>query len=201
MLVLYLRILQGFGVHSDNDDDSYNHSGYSSPSGYDGGKPSQSSDIDILAIVTGLKEQCDPAIALLAKADTVDVVTVQVAAIVGLVKTACSSLFGVTVNVAADVKVKIAQCVVDLIVAIITACAAVTVKLGASVCLALWAQIDVCLHLLLLTLHACVDGLLKLIINLCLNLDVTILAKLNILDLQLCVKILGLAAKLAGLGH
>ncbi|KAB5588071.1 hypothetical protein CTheo_8487 [Ceratobasidium theobromae] len=112
-----------------NDDDSYNHSGYSSPSGYDGGKPSQSSDIDILTIVAGLKEQCDPAIALLAKVDTIYVVNIQVTAIVGLIKTACGSLLGVTERPCRcqdqDFPVRC-----RLIVAIITACSAATVKLG-----------------------------------------------------------------------
>ncbi|KAB5592335.1 Vegetative incompatibility protein HET-E-1 [Ceratobasidium theobromae] len=152
----------GYDGHH-NDDDSYNHTRYSSPSGYGGGNPSHSSDIKILAIVTGLREQCDPAISPLAKADIIDVINVQVAAIVGLVKIACGSLVGATVNVAANVKIKIASVyVVDRIVVNNSP----TIPINDMT-------------------------------NCCLNLDVTILTKLNILHLQLCVKIPSLAAKLA----
>ncbi|KAB5590196.1 transmembrane protein [Ceratobasidium theobromae] len=163
--------------------------------------PSQSNSIDILGVMVGLKGQLTPKVALLAKANTVVDATVEVTAIVDIVKNACAPLANVTLNVAADVQVRIAHIVVDILVAIISACATVSARLGVSVCLSLWAQIDVVLHLLILTLNACISGLLKLIIDLCANLDAEILAHLDIIHLDLCVKILGLAAKLSALSH
>jgi hypothetical protein len=52
----------------------------------------------------------------LAKADTIEVAKVQVEAVVGIVKTACASLAGVSVEVAADVTVKIAHVVLEIII-------------------------------------------------------------------------------------
>jgi hypothetical protein len=112
------------------------------------------------------------------------VAKVQVEAVVGLIKATRKSLVGLSVQVAAEVKAKIAQVVIEIFIvsfhsfplsvpashsiaqAIVSACAAVSVKLGASVCLHLWAQIDVALHLLFLTLNVCVAGLLKVIVEL-----------------------------------
>ncbi|KAG8708046.1 hypothetical protein FRC11_006854, partial [Ceratobasidium sp. 423] len=81
-------------------------------------------------------------------------VKVIIEALVVDVKACAAALVGVKVDLDAEFKAKIAAVIVAII------------SIGVQACLALWAQIDVAIHLLILTLNVCVAGLLKVIINL-----------------------------------
>ncbi|KAG9078918.1 hypothetical protein FRC06_008047 [Ceratobasidium sp. 370] len=152
---------------------------------------------DVLAILLGLKADIDPMLTALVAADTVVVAKVQVDAIVVKVKAVVAVLPTVLIAVDAEVKAKIAALFVEIFVAIISACASVSVKLGVSVCLSLWAQIDVCLHLLLLALNVCLGGFISIVAKLCLDLDASVFVSLKLIHLDLCVALLTLVAKVS----
>ncbi|CAE6527618.1 unnamed protein product [Rhizoctonia solani] len=169
---------------------------YNSPAPSSGGYSRPSSGNDVLNLVVALKAKVDVHVDLLAKAAVVPDVEVSVVAIVAEVKACVAVLVGVKLDVDAEVKAKIAVTIVAIISAIVKVCAAVSVKLGVQVCLALWAQIDVALHLLILTLNVCISGFLAVLIKLCLNLDAEIIAALKLVRLDLCVRILVIAKAL-----
>ncbi|CAE6448961.1 hypothetical protein ACGC1H_007378 [Rhizoctonia solani] len=172
---------------------------YGSPAPSNGGYSKPSSGNDVLNIMTDLKVKVDAHVAVLAKAVVVADVKPRVDVLVADIKAVTTVLVGVKVDVDAEVKAKIAVTVVAIISAIVKVCAAVSVKIGVQVCLALWAQIDVALHLLILTLNICIAGLLQILIKLCLNLDAEIIADLKVVRLDLCVKILAIVKVLVGI--
>ncbi|KAH7344169.1 hypothetical protein B0J17DRAFT_645561, partial [Rhizoctonia solani] len=109
----------------------------------------------------------------------------------------------------------VATVLVDKIVVLVKACVAVLVnvkllpinliprlqlivKALAAVCVKLGVDIDVCLHLLLITLNVCVDELLAIIISLCAKLDVSVLTAIKVLNPQLLIKICALVKVPAG---
>ncbi|KAG8736809.1 hypothetical protein FRC10_008940 [Ceratobasidium sp. 414] len=152
---------------------------------------------DVLAILGNLHNDVDPILSALKAADTEVDAKVHVDALVVKIKAAVDLLPTVLIAVDVDVKAKIAAICVKIFVAIITACAAVSVKLGVSVCLSLWAQIDVCLHLLFLALDVCLGGFISIFAQLCLNLDVSVFAHLKLIHLDHCVALLALVAKVS----
>ncbi|KAG8727766.1 hypothetical protein FRC11_012496, partial [Ceratobasidium sp. 423] len=164
----------GLAVRQYNSPESYSPSngGYTKPSSGNGsggviGTPSNGGNtIDVLAKVTDLKVKVDAHVAVLAKVEVLADVKVAVEALVVDVKACAAALVGVKVDLDAEVKAKIAAVIVAIISAIVKVCATVSAKIGVQACLALWAQIDVAIHLLILTLNVCVAGLLKVIINL-----------------------------------
>ncbi|CAE6388922.1 unnamed protein product [Rhizoctonia solani] len=170
--------------------------------------------IDVLAIVAQLYTDIEPICKELEVAATLEVATKLVDKIVILVKAMVAVCVNVKLDLSVDVKTQVAiklvaficlvvkalaaVCVklgVDLVV---KALAAVCVKLGVDVCIALIAKIDVCLQLLLITLNVCIDGLLAIIISLCLKLDVSVLAALKLCNLELVVKVCALVKTVAG---
>ncbi|KAF8604477.1 hypothetical protein BDV93DRAFT_606138 [Ceratobasidium sp. AG-I] len=155
--------------------------------------------VDVLALLADLKAHVEPAATLLAAADNVESAKIQVNVMVVAIKSCVSTLTGKTALVEQDVKVKIAQLVFEIFLSIVSACSAVSVKLGVSVCLSLWASIDIALHLLLLTLNVCIGGLLQLIVALFASVDVSVLAQVKVLHLDLCVAILQLVAKIGSI--
>ncbi|KAG8757225.1 hypothetical protein FRC11_004699 [Ceratobasidium sp. 423] len=195
----------GIAVRDYNTPSGYNSgNGYNSGSGYDGGSgyskeaapANKHSDptpnIDLLALVTKLNNDVEPLCKELEAAVDVKVAADIVDKIVALVKELVAACVNVKLDLSVDIKAQIAAKVVACISVIVKALAAVCVKLGVDVCLSLIAKIDVCIHHLLSTLGACVDGLLKVIIGLCLNLDVAVLAALKLCNLKLVVNILAL---------
>ncbi|CAE6456493.1 hypothetical protein ACGC1H_001039 [Rhizoctonia solani] len=184
---------------------------YSTPAGYNGGSgyapspsyakesyaPASKEDdptpsIDLLALVTKLHDDVEPICKELEVAATVEVAIGIADKIVALVKALIAVCVNVKLNLSVDVKTEIALKIVAIICLIVKALAAVCVKLGVDVCIALIAKIDVCLHLLLITLNVCVDGLLAIVISLCAKLDVSALAALKLLNLKLVIKICAL---------
>ncbi|KAG8719459.1 hypothetical protein FRC08_002773 [Ceratobasidium sp. 394] len=151
--------------------------------------------VDVLAIVVGLKVKVDPIVAMLGAATCLDDAKVQVDALVAEIKVVIAVLPTVLIAVSAEVKAKIAAIFVEIFIAIITACAAVSVRLGVAVCLSLWAQIDVCLHALLLALNVCCGGIIAIVAKLCLELDASVCANLKLIHFDLLVVVLSLVAK------
>ncbi|CUA73119.1 hypothetical protein RSOLAG22IIIB_10550 [Rhizoctonia solani] len=191
-------------------------SGYNGNSGYNGGQeypPSYgkeaspaskegdhdpSNKIDILDLVTKLHANAEPICKKLEIAPTVEVATHLVDEIVVLIKALIAVCVNVKLDLSVDVKTQIAVKIVAFICLVVKALAAVCVKLGVDVCIALIAKIDVCLQLLLITLNVCIDGLLAIIISLCLKLDVSVLAALKLCNLELVVKVCALVKTVAG---
>ncbi|CAE7197554.1 unnamed protein product [Rhizoctonia solani] len=167
-----------------------------SPAPSNGGYNKPTSGQGVLDVVLDLKVKVDGHLGVLAKASVLADVKVAVEALVIDVKACAAALVGVKVDVDAEIKAKIAATIVVIISAIVKVCAAVSVKIGVQACLALWAQIDVALHLLILTLNVCITGFLQVLIKLCLNLDAEIIAALKLVRLDLCVRILVIAKAL-----
>ncbi|CAE7197543.1 unnamed protein product [Rhizoctonia solani] len=164
-----------------------------SPAPSNGGYTKPSSGHDILAVVADLKVKVDAHAVVMAKAGVLADVKVIVDGIVADIKAVATVCAGVKVNVDADIQAKIALHIVAIISVIVKSCAAVSAKIGVQACLALWAQIDVALHILILTLNVCISGFLQVLIKLCLNLDAEIIAALKVVRLDLCVRILVIA--------
>ncbi|KAG9097339.1 hypothetical protein FS749_006546 [Ceratobasidium sp. UAMH 11750] len=173
---------------------------YARSDAYGNGAPANTKNgggdpVDVLAIVVDLKAKVDPIVAMLGAATCVDDTKVQVDALVAEVKVVIAVLPTVLIAVSAEVKAKIAAIFVEIFIAIITACAAVSVRLGVAVCLSLWAQIDVCLHALLLALNVCCGGIIAIVAKLCLELDASVCANLKLIHFDLLVVVLSLVAK------
>ncbi|KAF8598682.1 hypothetical protein BDV93DRAFT_561074 [Ceratobasidium sp. AG-I] len=115
----------------------------------------------------------------------------HVDALVGLLNTCTRSLSGVSVSPDASAKAEIAQLVADILVSISRSYDQISFKVGSAAYLALWAKLDLALQLLLLNLHFCLGGMLKLVADLLASATVGIFAKLK---LSLCLNILGLGA-------
>ncbi|QRW10510.1 hypothetical protein RhiLY_09509 [Ceratobasidium sp. AG-Ba] len=72
----------------------------------------------------------------------------------------------------AGVQADIAMQVYALVKIIVRACATVSLKFGITAVLALWAKIDECVHLLLVNLAVCVNGILALVLKLSVDVNV-----------------------------
>ncbi|KAJ1308207.1 hypothetical protein OPQ81_003922 [Rhizoctonia solani] len=168
------------------------------PAGKEGDHDPKNS-VDLLALVTKLNVDVAPLCKELEVAADVTVAAAVVAKIVVLIKALVAVCVNVKLDLDVDVKTAIAVQIVACISLIVKALAAVSVKLGVTVCLALFAQIDVCLQLLLVTLNVCVDGLLDIVISLCANLDIHVLAAIKLLDLELLIKICALVKVIANI--
>ncbi|KEP47106.1 putative transmembrane protein [Rhizoctonia solani 123E] len=189
---------------------------YGSPAPSNGGYSKPTSGGDVLNIMADLKVKVDAHVEVLAKAVVVADVKARVDLLVADIKAVATVCTGVKLNVDAEVTAKIAVTIVAIISvrlvsysismtfltlleqAIVKVCAALSVKIGVQVCLALWAQIDVALHLLILTLNVCISGFLQILIKLCVNLDAEVIAALKVVRLDLCVKILAIVKVFVG---
>ncbi|CUA78370.1 hypothetical protein RSOLAG22IIIB_07030 [Rhizoctonia solani] len=163
---------------------------YNSPAPSNGGYSKPSSGSDALAIVAELKVKIDAHVDVLAKAVVVADVKARVDLMVVDIRAVATAFVGAKLDVDADIKAKLAVTIVAIISAIVKVAAAVSVKIGVQACLALWAQIDVALHLLILTLNVCIVGFVDILVKLCVNLDAEVIAALKVVRLDLCVKIL-----------
>ncbi|KDN35360.1 hypothetical protein RSAG8_11634, partial [Rhizoctonia solani AG-8 WAC10335] len=182
------------GNSGSNDDPSYSPS----PSHGHGKEGDHTPSIDLLDHVSKLHVAVVPICKELEVAATVEVATGHIDKIVDLIKALIAVCVNVKLDLSADVKTEIAVKIVALICLIAKALAAVSVKLGVAVCLHLFAKIDVCLHLLMITLNVCVGGLVPIIISLGSKLDAPVLAALKLCDLKLVIKICGLVKAVAG---
>ncbi|CAE6438540.1 unnamed protein product [Rhizoctonia solani] len=185
----------GLAVRQYNSPESYSPSngGYTKPSSGNGviGAPSNGGKtVDVLAMVTDLKAKVDAHVVVLAQVKVLAEAKTAVEALVVDIKACAAALVDVKIDLGVEVKTKIAVAVMAMISAIVKVCAAVSVKVGVQVCLALWAQIDVALHLLILTLKVCIPGFLKVIIDLGANLDDEVIVALKVVRLDLCAKML-----------
>ncbi|CAE6438373.1 unnamed protein product [Rhizoctonia solani] len=96
---------------------------------------------------------------------------------------------GAGVVVAAEAKTQIVACIVGVITLVVRACLAITLKFGLSVCIDIFAQIDIALKSLLINLDVCIAGIVSIIAHNILSITVGLLAQLQ---LKLCLGVLGL---------
>ncbi|QRV87161.1 transmembrane protein [Ceratobasidium sp. AG-Ba] len=180
---------------------------YEAPATYGGsdpsyGSPSYGNDnnnnkngmpaLDVRGVMVALDTNLAPHINTLAAATDIAAAQVSAMAIVTEIKSVVAKVQGVIVAVDASVVVEIAQIYVNIVIAIVSALASLVGKLGLTVCISLIAQIEVCMHLLLLTLNVCISGFLKACIKLCVNLDAKVLLDMKSCNLQLLIAILRL---------
>ncbi|KAF8598685.1 hypothetical protein BDV93DRAFT_512297 [Ceratobasidium sp. AG-I] len=160
----------------------------------------QGQQTDVKALVVDLKAQVYARTALLSQcAESGANPSIHVDALVGLLNTCTRSLSGVSVSLDASAKAEIAQLVADIFVrcsrvyaqSISGSCNKISLKVGFAAYLALWAKLDLALQLLLLNLHFCLGGMLKLVAGLLASATVGIFAKLK---LSLCLNVLGFGA-------
>ncbi|KAG9095074.1 hypothetical protein FRC06_010149 [Ceratobasidium sp. 370] len=115
-------------------------------------------------------------------------------AVIGLVisKLKACALAGLGATPIPD-KAKAATVFLGILQAVVTACAAVSAKFGAGICVDLLAQVDAAIFSLLSNLDKCFDGFVPVVAGLCAKLDGTFAANLKALGFQLVAKALGLA--------
>ncbi|CAE6542263.1 unnamed protein product [Rhizoctonia solani] len=108
--------------------------------------------------------------------------------------TACAKAIvavGANIQIDASVKADIALQVAAIITAIVNLCVSLVAKFGIAVVVGLFAQIDVCLQLLIGNLGVCVEGIIGLIAKGVVNIGVSVFASVH---LSLCINALGLGS-------
>ncbi|KAF8597369.1 hypothetical protein BDV93DRAFT_596828 [Ceratobasidium sp. AG-I] len=112
-------------------------------------------------------------------------------ALVGHVTTCARAIAAISVklDVGAKVEADIATKVSAIISVIVHACLSVSVKFGLVVVLALCAQIDLCLRLLLVNLGICIDGIVVLIAKIVATTCADVLVALKF---KLCLSVLAM---------
>ncbi|KAG8735552.1 hypothetical protein FRC10_010409 [Ceratobasidium sp. 414] len=123
---------------------------------------------DVLSILVDLKAKVDAEVVVLTGCSTLAEVKAEVDVMVGLVEVAAKAVLavGVNIEVDADVKAKIAAEVAAIISVMVQACLNISVKFGLALVLAIFAKIDVCLHLLLINLGICIEGIVAVVAKL-----------------------------------
>ncbi|CAE6451146.1 unnamed protein product [Rhizoctonia solani] len=96
---------------------------------------------------------------------------------------------GVVVDV--DAQASIVACIAALITLIVRVCLQLSVKFGIAAVAALYAELDVCIRLLLGNLDVCIAGIVALIVKACVGVTASLLASIN---MKVCADII---AKLA----
>ncbi|KAG9096657.1 hypothetical protein FS749_008041 [Ceratobasidium sp. UAMH 11750] len=150
---------------------------------------------DVLGIAKALKADVFVFAEAVAKVDTVAKVEALVNPLIVKVKGAAEKIrgLGVLADVDAVTKAQIVAEVVAIIYAILQVCLSLSAKLGLSVLVAIFAELDACLQLFLLELGICIAGIVELILKLLLGACAKIFVEL---DFGLCLGIfskLGLA--------
>ncbi|QRV81737.1 hypothetical protein RhiJN_09752 [Ceratobasidium sp. AG-Ba] len=158
--------------------------------GDDGGSYTPSENI--LKIVDDMMIDVEGCIGLMGKADVIAAVVTEVNVLVAHVEHAAACIAAIAeAEVSADVKAELAGKVLLLIKTLIEAFISLSAKFGPTAMLALWAKIDVCIHLLMAKLDFVVHGVVALVAKLCIeaNIQVTIEAYLH-----LCTELFALVA-------
>ncbi|QRW01290.1 transmembrane protein [Ceratobasidium sp. AG-Ba] len=166
---------------------------YGSPSYDNGSNKIGVPALDVESLMSALDTNLAPHISTLAAATDIAAAQVPVVAMVAEMKGVVAKLQGVVLTVDPSVVVTIAQIYVKIVIAIVAALASLVGKLGLTVCISLIAQLDVCLHLLLLTLSLCISGFLQACIKLCVHLDAKVLLDMKLCNMQLIGRVLRLA--------
>ncbi|CUA68902.1 hypothetical protein RSOLAG22IIIB_08150 [Rhizoctonia solani] len=113
--------------------------------------------------------------------------TVKIDVVVALLKGCSDELLkiGADVVVDADAKISLVACIVSIVTLCVQVFATLSLKFGLAIC----AEIDVVLRLLLANLAICVDGILVLIVKVLAQATVGVMAQIQ---LKLCLGVLGL---------
>ncbi|KAG9107963.1 hypothetical protein FRC07_008558 [Ceratobasidium sp. 392] len=143
----------------------------------------------VLGLVVDLKVKVEVEVGVLAACATLADVKAQVDVIVGLVEAVAKAILTIGAKIEADVelKAKIAAEVAAIINLIVQACLKVSVKFGLALVIALFAKIDICLHLLLINLGVCIEGIVGLVAKLVVDVSLQAILKLH---LSLCASVL-----------
>ncbi|KAF8595019.1 hypothetical protein BDV93DRAFT_576772 [Ceratobasidium sp. AG-I] len=112
-------------------------------------------------------------------------------ALVGHVTTCARAIAAISgkLDVGAEVEADIATKVSAIISIIVHACLSVSVKFGLAVLLALFVQIDLCIHLLIVNLGWCIDGIVVLIAKIVATTCADVLVTLKF---KLCLSVLAI---------
>ncbi|KAJ1308124.1 hypothetical protein OPQ81_003847 [Rhizoctonia solani] len=115
-----------------------------------------------------------------------------IAVIVTLFKGCADELLKIGAGVVVDVdaQASIVACVAAIITLLVKVFAQVSLKLGITVCAAVFAEVDVCLRALLVNLNICIDGIVTLVVKALVSVTVAVLVGLK---LQVCADILAKA--------
>ncbi|KAB5588626.1 Transmembrane protein [Ceratobasidium theobromae] len=149
------------------------------------------SDVDLVKLVVDLEADVNAAVKVIADVDIITDLAVHVDALVVKVNTCAQAVaaIGANIDIDASVKADLAVRIAAIITAIVHVCVSVSAKFGILVVVSLFAKIDACLHLLLLNLGVCVQGIIALVANIVVKLGVSVFADVR---LNLCLSILGL---------
>ncbi|KAG8684304.1 hypothetical protein FRC11_012293 [Ceratobasidium sp. 423] len=114
---------------------------------------------------------------------------VAVGVCVDLIKACADELLkiGAGVNVDVAAKADIVACVAAIITLLVRVCLQLTLKFGVAAVATIFADIDVCLKLLLVNLNICIDGVITLIVNAIVSVTVGLLGQVS---LPLCASLL-----------
>ncbi|KAG8736999.1 hypothetical protein FRC10_008660 [Ceratobasidium sp. 414] len=142
----------------------------------------------VLDILVELKAKVDVTTNALLGCGTLAEVTVQVDLLAGEVEAAAEAILAIGTHndVGADIKANIAAEVAAIICVIVQACLSISLKFGLSVVLVICAKIDACIHLLLVNLGLCIEGIVVVIAKLVVGASADTLLKL---DFKLCLSI------------
>ncbi|KAB5588207.1 Transmembrane protein [Ceratobasidium theobromae] len=170
---------------------AYSHDSYNNapaPGSY--GQPSKS-DV-VVGAIAKLDVDVRAAVAALVECKAVADVKGHVDVIVKHVHTCADALVGVgaKIDVEATVKTDITAKIAALIILIVKACVDVSVRLGLKAVVGIFAQLDVCIKLLLVSLAGCIEGSVGLVAKIVAASCVDLLAQLKF---DLCLKVLALA--------
>ncbi|QRV96178.1 transmembrane protein [Ceratobasidium sp. AG-Ba] len=141
--------------------------------GYGDDRGSYSPSDNVAEILVGLKADVDATCNKIVDITVFAEIQSEVAVLVAHVHHAAELVLALgEVKVDADVQMKIAVQVYAIIKVIIQAFAKVSARFGITAVLAIWAQIDACIRLLLVNCDVCIHGIVAVVLKLCVDVDV-----------------------------
>ncbi|QRW10514.1 hypothetical protein RhiLY_09513 [Ceratobasidium sp. AG-Ba] len=140
--------------------------------GYGDDSGSSPSD-NVAAILIGLKADVDATCNKIVDITVFTEIQSEAAVLVAHVHHAAELILALGENkVDANIQAKIAVQVYAILKVIIRTFAKVSARFGITAVLAIWAQIDACIHLLLVNCDICVHGIVAVVLKLCVDVDV-----------------------------
>ncbi|CAE6432325.1 unnamed protein product [Rhizoctonia solani] len=140
-----------------------------------------------------LKGKLDTRLALLAKSTSIEDAEARAKDILFIIQAQSSHSTNLSENISAEARLDIARVVIKVFIDMISACARLSLKLGAPLVINLLADIDSAFSAYLSVLTNCVSGLGPILTNLAIHIDAGTIADLRIVGMTQCVKLLGLA--------
>ncbi|QRV98233.1 hypothetical protein RhiJN_26252 [Ceratobasidium sp. AG-Ba] len=147
----------------------------------------------VLKMITDLRATLNVDIKVLTECSTIAQVNAQVEVVVNRVAVVAKEVADLEAHkyVSAEIKAKIAAEVFACISLIAQACLNLYAKFGLVVLLAIFAKLDLCIHLFLVNIGACIDGIIDLIAKLVVGTCAEALVKVRF---NLCANLLAVVA-------